>query len=186
LFDHFSLLAPFYDHVFSFRDPIRLRELLDLPTEGRLLDAGGGTGRVAQAFRGLVDHIVVADLSAPMLRQAAQKGGLDLAQAHAERLPFPDASFDRILIVDAFHHFCDHRQAAADLWRVLIPGGRLVIEEPNIEAWQVKLVALAERLMLMRSQFHSPGDMARLFETLGGRVDVHEDHGFNAWIVVEK
>jgi len=185
-FDHFSLLAPFYDRVFNFLDPTRLRELLDLPAEGRLLDAGGGTGRVAQAFHGLVDRIVVTDLSVPMLRQAAGKDGLDLACAQAERLPFPDASFDRILVVDAFHHFCDQHQAAANLWRVLAPGGRLVIEEPNIETWPARLVALAERLVLMRSRFYSPRDMRRLFEVLGGRVDVYVDHDFNVWVVVEK
>jgi demethylmenaquinone methyltransferase/2-methoxy-6-polyprenyl-1,4-benzoquinol methylase len=123
-FDHFSLFAPFYDRVFDFLDPTRLRELLELPTAGRLLDAGGGTGRVAQALRGLAGQIVVTDLSAAMLRRAADKDGLYPVRAHAERLPFPDASFDRILVVDAFHHFCDQAEAAADLWRVLVPGGR--------------------------------------------------------------
>jgi demethylmenaquinone methyltransferase/2-methoxy-6-polyprenyl-1,4-benzoquinol methylase len=185
-FDHFSLFAPFYDRMFDFLDPTRLRELLELPTAGRLLDAGGGTGRVAQALRGLAGQIVVTDLSAAMLHRAAGKDGLYPVRAHTERLPFPDASFDRILVVDAFHHFCDQQEAVAELWRVLVPGGRLVIEEPNVETWPVKLVALAERLALMRSRFYSPGDLQRLFQALGGRVEVYADHAFNAWVVVEK
>jgi ubiquinone/menaquinone biosynthesis C-methylase UbiE len=183
---HFSLVAPFYDRIFGFLDPTPLQKHLKLPVEGRLLDAGGGTGRVSQTLRGLVRQVVVTDLSAGMLRQAAGKDGLTPVQAHAERLPFPNASFDRILVVDAFHHFCNQEEAAADLWRVLVPGGRLVIEEPNVETWPVKFVALGERLMLMRSRFYAPGDVQRLFEALGGQATVHADHPFNAWIVVQK
>jgi ubiquinone/menaquinone biosynthesis C-methylase UbiE len=184
--DHFSLAAPFYDRVFGFLDPARLRELLALPTAGLLLDAGGGTGRVAHALRGLAGQIVVTDLSAGMLREAAAKGGLLPVRAHAERLPFPDAGFTRILVVDAWHHFCDQEEAAADLLRVLAPGGRLVIEEPNVETLPVKLIALAERLALMRSTFYAPPDIRRMFEVLGARVEIRSDHAYNAWILVDK
>lgn len=185
-FDHFSLLAPFYDRIFTHHEPERLPSLLALPIERRLLDAGGGTGRVAESLRGLARQIVVTDVSSGMLREAAQKDGLAPLQAHAELLPFPEASFERILIVDAFHHFCDQREAAAELWRVLAPGGRLVIEEPNIETWPVKLIALAEWLALMGSHFYSPGEIKDMFEALGARVEVHLDQVVNAWVVVQK
>jgi ubiquinone/menaquinone biosynthesis C-methylase UbiE len=185
-FDHFALFAPFYDRLFAFRHPARLQEFLALPARGRLLDAGGGTGRVAQTMRGLAGPIVVIDLSAAMLRQAAHKEGLACARAHAEQLPFPDASFERILVVDAFHHLRDQRQAAAELWRVLAAGGRLIIEEPNVETIPIKLVALAERLALMRSHFYTPGDIQHMFEALGARAVVHTGHPANAWIVMEK
>lgn len=185
-FDHFALIAPLYDRVFESMEPARLRELLRLPTDGWLLDAGGGTGRIANALCGQAGNIVVVDLSAAMLRQTLGKPCLEAARGHVERLPFPDTSFERILIVDAFHHFCDQRQAAADFMRVLKPGGRLVIEEPDIKTWPVKLIALAERLALMQSRFFSPADMQRMFETLGGQVDVQLDDGITAWIVVDK
>jgi len=185
-FDHFALFAPFYDRLFAFRHPARLREFLALPARGRLLDAGGGTGRVAQALHGLAGQIVVIDLSAAMLRQAARKEGLASARAQAEQLPFPDASFERILLVDAFHHLGDQRQAAAELWRVLATGGRLVIEEPNVETIPIKLVALAERLALMRSRFYAPRDIRCMFEALGARAEVHTSHPVNVWVVVEK
>jgi len=183
--DHFSLLAPFYDRIFAGSNSARLHELLALPA-GRLLDVGGGTGRVAAMLVGLADLIVVTDLSAAMLRETRAKEGLCPARAHAERLPFPDASFDRVLVVDAFHHFCDQGQAADELLRVLAPGGRLVIEEPNIEHWPVKLIALGERLALMGSRFQRPEVMRRLFAARGGRVTLRTDDAVNAWVVVEK
>jgi len=185
-FDHFSFVAPFYDQVLRAPDPERLRTLLALPIEGLLLDVGGGTGRVAYTLRGSAGRIVVTDLSASMLAQAARKEGIIPLRAHAERLPFPDASVERILVVDAFHHFCDQRAAAAELWRVLQAGGRLLVEEPNIEKIPVKAIALAERLALMRSRFFSPADMKSLFEALGAQVEVHTDHALSAWVIARK
>jgi len=184
-FDHFALFAPFYDRLFTTLNLDRLRELLALPV-GRLLDVGGGTGRVSGALTGLAGEIVVTDLSAAMLRQARGKDGLRPVRAHAERLPFPDGSFDRVLVVDALHHFCDQEWAAGELLRVLTPGGRLVVEEPNIEHWPVKLIALGERLALMGSRFYWPETMRRIFETRGGRVTMYTDDAINAWVVVDK
>jgi ubiquinone/menaquinone biosynthesis C-methylase UbiE len=51
--DHFDRLAPLYDRVIGPPNPARLQTLLDLPTPGRLLDAGGGTGRVTAQLRSL-------------------------------------------------------------------------------------------------------------------------------------
>lgn len=185
-FDHFGLVAPIYDRVIAPAPPDRLREILDLPPDGSLLDAGGGTGRVAEALCGHVARIVVADESGAMLRRALDKRCLLAVQSPAERLPFPDASFNRVLVVDAFHHFNHHRRTACELLRVLKPGGRLVIEEPDIEAWWVKVVAFGERLALMRSRFFGAADLRRMFEERGGTVSVLRDGQVTMWVVVEK
>lgn len=184
--DHFAFLAPFYDRLFGFPDAARLSVLLRLPTPGRLLDAGGGTGRAGEMLRGQAAQIIVVDLSAAMLRQAGRKPGLRVSRAHVERLPFPDGAFERILMVDAFHHLRHQHQAALDLLRVLAPGGRLLVGEPNIETLPVKLIALGERLALMRSRFYSPSDMRRIFEAAGGRVTLESDHAHNVWVSVDK
>src|SRR5512147_2074711 len=100
MIDHFGFLAPFYDRVIPPPDLNRLRERLRLPSTGRLLDAGGGTGRVSSQLRHLVDEVIISDRSAPMLKQAQIKGKLQPALTQAERLPFPAASFDRVVVVD--------------------------------------------------------------------------------------
>lgn len=183
-FDHFALIARFYDRIFTRVNPEQIRDWLLLPAN-RLLDVGGGTGRVSGRLTG-AQTVIVVDPSTAMLRAAGAKNGLQLASAHAEWLPFPDGSIDRILVVDAFHHFCDQELAARELLRVLAPGGRLVIEEPNIERWPVKLIALGERLALMRSHFYHPDAIRRMLEMRGGQVTVHTDDALNAWVVVEK
>jgi demethylmenaquinone methyltransferase/2-methoxy-6-polyprenyl-1,4-benzoquinol methylase len=186
MLDHFSFLAPFYDRVIPPPDLTRLRERLRLPAAGRLLDAGGGTGRVSAQLRHLVDEVIISDLSASMLQQALVKGHLLPAQAHAERLPFPAASFDRVVVVDALHHFCHQREAIGDLLRVLKPGGRLVIEEPDIHRLVVKFVALGEKLALMRSHFYSAEQIRDMVSAQGYAAVIERDGQFNAWVSVDK
>ena len=156
LFDHFNLIAPYYDRWFQSTEPDKLRSILDIPVAGKVLDAGGGTGRVSQLLRVQDASFVIADELFGMLKQALHKAGLAPVCTQAERLPFADGYFDRIVMVDALHHVLDSRQTAAELWRVLKAGGRLVIEEPDIRTLAVKLVALAEKLLLMRSHFLPP------------------------------
>ncbi len=183
-FDHFRLVAPWYDRIFCFLDPTRLHQLLALPAAGWALDAGGGTGRVTQTLRQAVGAVVVVDESAGMLRQARRKD-LPVVQGELERLPFGDGVFARILMVDTFHHLRDQQQAAAELLRVLSPQGRLVLEEQNVERFSIRLTALAEKMALMRSHFRPPPLVQRMFEEAGGHVHLVRD-GINFWAVVEK
>ena len=182
--DHFRFVAPLYDRVFASPEPGQLRRLLDLPVAGGILDVGGGTGRVAQMLRGMADEVVILDESAAMLQQARLKG-LTAIRGQAEWLPFPDGAFARILVVDAFHQLRDQQRAAVELLRVLAPRGRIVIEEPNIEQASVKLLALAEKLALMRSHFCSPATVQQVFEAVGGQVCLVRQ-GMNFWAITEK
>jgi demethylmenaquinone methyltransferase/2-methoxy-6-polyprenyl-1,4-benzoquinol methylase len=183
VFDHFDLLAPIYDRAIRFSRLEHMLEFVALPAEGLLLDVGGGTGRVSAALRPYVREVLVADLSIGMLRQARRKGLAGIITP-AERLPFPDATFERIIMVDTLHHVIHQGDTVGELWRVLRPGGRLVIEEPDVRTWQVKLVALAEKLALMRSHFLSPPTIAAMFPA-EARVTI-ETERWNAWLIVEK
>jgi demethylmenaquinone methyltransferase/2-methoxy-6-polyprenyl-1,4-benzoquinol methylase len=186
MFDHFSIAAPLYDKIIRIYDHERICRLLRLPANVRLLDAGGGTGRISRRLYPLSRQVVICDLSQAMLRQAADKGGLNPVRAHAERLPFDDDRFDRILVVDALHHFCSQKEALTDLVRVLKPGGSLVIEEPDVTRPIVKLVALMERLALMGSRFLTSLHIVRILNDLGMVTHVENDGRFIFWVQAYK
>jgi ubiquinone/menaquinone biosynthesis C-methylase UbiE len=183
-FDHFNLIAGFYDRAGQFIVSERLLGLLSLSPNHLLLDAGGGTGRVAEALRVMVKEVFVVDTSRGMLRRAAGKG-LATACSPVEFLPLPSASIDRILMMDALHHVLDHRRTARELWRVLVPGGRILIVEPDIRKLSVKVIALGEKLFMMRSHFLTSGEIAALFEASDAKIDVFFDE-FNIYFVAEK
>ena len=169
--DHFAIIAPLYARV-PYSKKSLMSEAAELPVKGCLLDVGGGTGRVSFAIRDLVDEVVVADVSLGMLKKAPRtststlltvvSASLKPVCGGSESLPFADNSFERVItlaprcgcsagVVDALHHVIDQAESAREMFRVLKPGGVMVIEEPDIRTFGVKLIAIVEKLLLMRS-----------------------------------
>jgi ubiquinone/menaquinone biosynthesis C-methylase UbiE len=104
------------------------------PGDRRILDVGCGTGlfagRVLERFPR--SQVWGLDLSAGMLRQCRQHGRaagrrLHLLQGDSARLPFPPDTFDVVTCTHSFHHYPCQCQVAAEMYRVLRPGGRLLI-----------------------------------------------------------
>lgn len=104
-----------------------------------VLDVAGGTGDLAKAFArrtGARGRVVLSDINASMLSTGRDRlidegvvGNVDYALADAERLPFADASFDCVSIAFGLRNVTDKARALADMYRVLRPGGRLVVLE---------------------------------------------------------
>jgi demethylmenaquinone methyltransferase / 2-methoxy-6-polyprenyl-1,4-benzoquinol methylase len=109
------------------------------PRQGqRLLDVAGGTGDVAFRFlkRAPGASAVVCDMTEPMLiegrkRAEAEKlaASLDWVVGDAMALPFPDASFDVYTISFGIRNVTRIPDALAEAYRVLKPGGRLMVLE---------------------------------------------------------
>lgn len=181
--DHFRPLARFYDRVLGPPATNLLREWLEPAQGGWTLDVAGGTGRVAESLRDL-GPVAVADASPAMLARARAKG-FPCVQCEAEALPFAEGTFRRVLLVDAFHHLRDGEAAAPELLRVLAPGGRLIVEEPDIRHPAVRLIALGERLLRMRSRFRRAEELADLFQAAGARVGLACERSA-VWLLMER
>ena len=104
----------------------------------RLLDVAGGTGDIAFRFlkRAPGAEAVVLDLTAPMLEEGrrraeaeAMSDRLDWVVGDAMALPFPDASFDVYTISFGIRNVTRIGDALAEAYRVLRPGGRLMVLE---------------------------------------------------------
>ena len=187
--DHFDLLAPYYERVFGAQRADQLAFYLALEPGHSLLDVGGGTGQIAEQLAGFVERACLLEPSSGMLAQGQSKE-LCLVQGVGERLPFLSGSVDRVLMVDAFHHLIDQRRTVRELVRVLAPGGRLIIQEPDIGHRVIKLVALVEKMLLMRSHFYTAEEIQTMFDRTaesGRGCVVHiERQGHTAWVIVDK
>jgi ubiquinone/menaquinone biosynthesis C-methylase UbiE len=100
-----------------------------------LLDAGSGTGHTAHYFAPHVAQVIAYDLSAEMLahgeRLAHEKQltNITFRQGDVEELPFPAASFDRVITRYSAHHWPHPTVALQEFKRVLKPTGLLLIAD---------------------------------------------------------
>ena len=103
----------------------------------RVLDLGCGSGMFLPAIYKQTRDIHAVDTSAALLGQAeglvSAYGleGIAVVEADAEKLPYGDAHFDTLVAVDVLHHFQRFNRCLKEMWRVVKPGGNLIILEPN-------------------------------------------------------
>jgi SAM-dependent methyltransferase len=104
----------------------------------RVLDVGAGEGQLARlAVRDGATLVVGVDPTVAQLAVARERaGGVRYARAYADALPFPDASFDAVVVCLVFEHIADHVPAIREIARVLEPGGRFLcfLNHPLLQA----------------------------------------------------
>jgi len=117
-------------------------ELGRLSPGERVLDLGSGAGTdslIAAQMVGEQGHVTGIDMTPEMLTKAraaaAEMGAsnIEFVESEAERLPFPDASFDVVISNGVIDLIPDKDAVFAELYRVLAPGGRIQIADVTIQ-----------------------------------------------------
>jgi ubiquinone/menaquinone biosynthesis C-methylase UbiE len=106
-----------------------------LNPDDRALDVGAGTGLLTLAAAPKVSHVTAVDISPAMCRHLNTKLAslpilnVDVLVGNATEVPLASGSVDVVLSNYCLHHLndADKRQALSEVWRVLRPGGRVVI-----------------------------------------------------------
>jgi len=148
-----------------------LYRLAELHRVSRAADVGTGTGHFATdlAAHGLT--VIGVDLSLPMLSAAQAKGqAVHLLQGDAAALPLATASFDLVLSVTALEFVAHPERAIAEMWRVLRPGGRLVVgvlNELSPWAWARHRESKTQETPFSHAHFFYPWEFVRLLRRLG-------------------
>ncbi len=101
------------------------------PLSGKkILDVGCGLGTYVEKFRQFSDQVYGIDIEVDRVTEGSKRLP-NLLAAAAEALPFGDNCFDVILLHEVLEHVTDDRRVVQEAYRVLRPGGRMVIFAPN-------------------------------------------------------
>jgi len=141
--------AAIYDRSLHAIEQAGLREMRQevlSQAEGRTIDLGAGTGVNFDLFPEAVSELVMVEPGPHMIKQlrakVAGREGLEVVQASAQELPFPDDSFDTAVFTLVLCTVPDPAAALRETARVLRPGGKLLFiehvraEGASLARWQ--------------------------------------------------
>ena len=131
-----AFYAAIYDRIASGSERAGLseeRRRLLTQASGATIEIGAGTGLNLSHFPPAVTRLCLVepdpDMRKRLLRRAGGRDDVEVVDARAEALPFPDASFDTAVVTFALCSVDDPDTALAEIARVLRPGGRLLFLE---------------------------------------------------------
>jgi methionine biosynthesis protein MetW len=175
----------------------RLNKSLDLIAKqrpSRVLDVGCGNGVFSQRIQKATGAVVSGiDISLKSAEQA-QARGVDARQCDVDEdgICYDAETFDLVFCGEVIEHIFDPDRLLEEIWRVLIPGGHLVISTPNLAAWYNRVLLFLGiqpiftdtstrktlgRYVPLLGQGSRPVGHLRVY-TLAGLKDVLREYGF--------
>ena len=168
---------------------IFLKSHLPENMDAKILDAGGGTGRIALPLAKMGYQVTLCDLSTGMLEVAKEKlqnegvqDKVKIEEADIASLPFPDMNFDLVICLHGPLSIADSLKAAGELSRVLKRGGKIIVDAHS-RYWAVKNELRKNpdtALKLAKSELNHAydifGDWCRVFSPKELR-ELFESHG---------
>lgn len=203
-------------HPGGFSATLKQFEQYPLPAKSRILEVGCGTGRTSCYLAAQGHDVVGIDIRPDMIAKAKMRAEtenltLKFLEGDAASLPFPDESFD-VILVESVSIFTDTRKALSEYYRILRSGGQLFDREmiqrkpmpPEIsqeitefyhvdKLWDIKeWSALVQTIGFIRSQIEGPFMFPKSSEDLIEQPDEHQqidagsflDHSM--WEVISK
>jgi SAM-dependent methyltransferase len=131
-----------------------IRQYVELRAK-RILDIGCGLGMYVSRFRQFSDDVYGVDVDPDKIAQASEWLP-NLRVAPAEELPFSSDTFDVILLNEVIEHVDDDMRTIREAYRVLAPGGHIIIYAPN------RLYPFETHGFYFRGRYHGPCNLPLL------------------------
>jgi SAM-dependent methyltransferase len=173
-------LALFRRSVLKQRKLAAIEALLGPTHDLRCLDLGSDNGVVSLLLRRRGGSWASADLTEEAVASIRDLVTTDVHRIDPARLPFADASFDRVVVVDMLEHAPDEAAFVAELARVTRPGGKLIVNTPHLKRTLLRRLRHAIGQTDEKHGHLRPGyTPERLSELLAGRFALERQRTYS-------
>ncbi|MBR6719253.1 MAG: class I SAM-dependent methyltransferase [Oscillospiraceae bacterium] len=153
-----------------------------------LLDCGCGTAPMLSLLHEKYPekHYTGIDLTPKMIEVAKQKKlpNVELIVGDCENLPFAENSFDAVICCQSFHHYPNVQDFFNSVYRVLRPGGRLILRDMTMNSGAVRWLCNHVEMPLINLTGHGDvhvygkDEVQKLCEKAGLHMELFEKRGF--------
>jgi ubiquinone/menaquinone biosynthesis C-methylase UbiE len=148
-----------------------------IPAGAKVLDCGAGTGELSLAASDNADSVLCTDMSKNMLKQAQRKAralgadNIEFAARNIFDLQDPDDTYDVVIAGNVLHLLTNPQGAVKEMYRVLKPGGRLLLPTFTNKNSARLLIGIYKKLGFDPAANYSPSEYKKMLEDCGlGRV----------------
>ena len=148
-----------------------------IPAGAKVLDCGAGSGELSLGASDNADSVLFTDLSKNMLKQAQRKAralgadNIEFAARNIFDLQDPDGTYDVVIAGNVLHLLTNPQGAVKEMYRVLKPGGRLLLPTFTNKNSARLLIRIYKKLGFDPAANYSPSEYKKMLEDCGlGRV----------------
>src|SRR5918911_4055473 len=139
-----------------------MSEYIDIRPNEILLDIGGNTGKVTEAYSNSCGEIVVLEPKRSIVEYGrSRRPNIKFIEGEAENIPLPDEYFDKVVASASFHHFSDQDKALEEMKRVLKPDGKIIILEIDPNTPRGKRLKFCETLFHTGAKLYHPSQLGK-------------------------
>jgi ubiquinone/menaquinone biosynthesis C-methylase UbiE len=127
-----------------------------------LLDIGGNTGKVTEAYSNNCKEIIVLEPKRSIVEYGrSHKPNIKFIEEGAENIPLSDEYFDKVVASASFHHFSDQDKALEEMKQVLKSDGKIIILEIDPDTPRGKRLKFCETLFHTRAKLYQPSQLSK-------------------------
>jgi ubiquinone/menaquinone biosynthesis C-methylase UbiE len=142
-----------------------MSEYIDIRSSDILLDIGGNTGKITEAYSKNCKEVVVLEPKHSIVEYGrSHRLRIKFIEGEAENIPLPDEYFDNVVASASFHHFSDQHKALEEMKRVLKPGGKIIILEIDPNTPRGKRLKFCETLFHTGAKLYQPIQVSKKVE----------------------
>src|SRR5919202_1280706 len=161
LYNHFIVKLQEFTYTIGASKRIKvMSENIDIRPNEILLDIGGNTGKVTEAYSNSCKEVVVLEPKRSVVEYGRSRRP-NIKFIEAENIPLPDEYFDKVVASASFHHFSDQDKALEEMKRVLKPDGKIIILEIDPNTPRGKRLKFCENLFHTGAKLYQPLQLSK-------------------------